>query len=695
MKVRSIKLENIRSHTRSLVDFQDGFNCFVGGLGTGKSSILFAVDFALFGEPIGRSYDYMLREGADTARVALKFVQDGREYTIQRALKRQNDRINQDMEYLKLFEGERLIAEMKSDAVAEQLRSATGIDREIFREIVWVQQEHLKDILNMPPSERQRRLDQLFGLSDYETSWANLRPILRWYESERSVLEHDPDIIGIQELKVRHEEAVGELSAKESEIEETRVQLLESERSLEEASSRLQELESVRQKNEELRRNESEIQVKIAGVKESTRRLTEEIDGRKARIQELAERLSLLKTQEDSYRQNLQDAGLPSNLAVERLKEHAETLQGKISSKLGEEESLKNEIRRSTQRISNLAKESICPLCLQVLSPGYKEGLMTRLYQQSAHDSQQLKDIEKTTGELERGRNVVSSVVSNLQTIHTRAEEVSRQMESERALLATAQKQVEEKLLEGDLLQSEIDTLRMTMKEFNITELEEAQSLRTAAFELFSSLKYRTQNIESQRIEILKRLETLKERLDNAQKKAARLDKVKKIIELTQEIRQAYQSIRPKLRGEFITYLERVVQQVLDELTGSEGPMIPVKIDENYTPIIEGEGGYERSITNLSGGERTLLAFAYRLGVGQLIMQWRVGHGLRMLLLDEPTESLGREDGSIDRLAESLSRLKTVEQIIAVTHSEAFAEKADHVIRLEKHDNQSVISIER
>lgn len=695
MKIRGIKLENIRSHTRSHISFQDGFNCLVGGLGTGKSSILFAVDFALFGEPIGRSYDYMLREGTDTARVALSFVQNGREYTIQRVLKRHNDRISQDMEYLKLFEGERLIAEMKSDAVAEQLQSVTGIDREIFREIVWVQQEHLKDILNMPPSERQRRLDQLFGLADYETSWANLRPILRWYESERSVLERDPDIIGIQELRVRHEETVGELTAKESEIEETRVQLLAAERSFEEASSRLQQLESVREKNEELQRNESELQVKIASVKESTRRFTEEIDVRKAKNQELTERLSLLKTQEDSYRQSLKDVGLPSSLTIEQLKENVKILEEKISSKLGEGESLRNEIRRSTQRISNLAKENICPLCLQVLSPGYKEGLMTRLYQQSTHDSQQLKDLEKTMGELERGRNVISSVVSNLQTIRTRMEEVSRQMESERVLLATAQKRVQEKQLEGDLLQSEIDTLRMKMKEFNIAEFEEAQRLRTATFELFSSLKYKVQSIESQRNEILKRLETLKERIDNAQKKAARMDKVKKIIELTQEIRQAYQSIRPKLRGEFITYLERVVQQVLGELTGLEGPLISVKIDENYTPVIESEGGYERSTTNLSGGERTLLAFAYRLGVGQLIMQWRVGHGLRMLLLDEPTESLGREDGSIDRLAESLSRLKTVEQIVAVTHSEAFAEKADHVIRLEKRDNQSVTSIEQ
>jgi len=76
-------------------------------------------------------------------------------------------------------------------------------------------------------------------------------------------------------------------------------------------------------------------------------------------------------------------------------------------------------------------------------------------------------------------------------------------------------------------------------------------------------------------------------------------------------------------------------------------------------------------------------------------MQSRTGHGLSMLLLDEPTESLGREDGSIDRLAEAISRFKAIEQIIAVTHSEAFAEKAEHVIRLEKEAGISKVSISK
>lgn len=34
----------------------------------------------------------------------------------------------------------------------------------------------------------------------------------------------------------------------------------------------------------------------------------------------------------------------------------------------------------------------------------------------------------------------------------------------------------------------------------------------------------------------------------------------------------------------------------------------------------------------------------------QLIMQSRTGHGLGVLMLDEPTENLGSEDGSIERL---------------------------------------------
>ena len=55
MKIEIVQLENVRSHVKSTVPFGRGFNCLVGGVGTGKSSVLYAVDFALFGDPLGTS----------------------------------------------------------------------------------------------------------------------------------------------------------------------------------------------------------------------------------------------------------------------------------------------------------------------------------------------------------------------------------------------------------------------------------------------------------------------------------------------------------------------------------------------------------------------------------------------------------------------------------------------------------------
>jgi len=695
MKIRDLRLENIRSHAKSLINFSDGFNCLVGGVGAGKSSILYAIDFALFGDPIGRTYDYLLREGADSGRIVLKFVRDGKEYTVQRVLKREGEHITQDTNQLKLFENDKTIAEMKSEAVAEQLRSVTGIDREIFREIIWIQQERLKDVLNMPPSERQKRLDQLFGLSEYETSWTNLRPVIRWYESEANSLERDPDVVGLNELQVKCSEADKDLAATESELEDATDQLADAERKLKDAATRLEELETIKRRNEELRQEASQVQAEILGAEATAARLTEEIENRAARIEEQQARLNSLKSQEDSQRRRLAEIGLPLDLTIDHIRSHVEALQRQISANLGSEENLKNEIKRSTQRVSNLLKENTCPLCLQTLTSDYKDRLMKTLYQDASENNQKLKEIENDTSELERVREIIFSVVNSLSTTLTRTEEISKQRETEENLLQDSQKKLQERHEEQKALQAKLGGLQLRVSEVDVAALEHARALRDKANEHYLSSRYRAQNLESQKKEILKRLETLKEHLNNAKRKATRLGKVNKIMELVQDIRQAYQSIRPKLRTEFIAYLERVVQQVLNELTGAEGPLISLRIDENYTPIIEGEDRYERSTSNLSGGERTLLAFAYRLGVGQMIMQWKVGHGLRMLLLDEPTESLGREDGSIDRLAESLSRLKTVEQIIAVTHSEAFAEKADHVIRVEKRENQSMASVER
>jgi exonuclease SbcC len=200
---------------------------------------------------------------------------------------------------------------------------------------------------------------------------------------------------------------------------------------------------------------------------------------------------------------------------------------------------------------------------------------------------------------------------------------------------------------------------------------------------------------ENRKKDLARTLNDVKERINIAQEKMERIEKIRKTTEILSAIRDAYRSIQPKLRSEFVKVLRNFVQQVLDSLVGDESSILNVLIDETYTPYVKSERGFDREVSNLSGGERTLLAFAYRLGLGQLIMLSRTGHGLSILMLDEPTENLGSEDGSIERLAEAISRFKAIEQIIAVTHSEAFAAKADHVITLDKEAGVSKISIEK
>lgn len=204
MKIEVVQLENIRSHIKSTVPFTRGFNCLLGGVGTGKSSVLYAIDFALFGEPLGRSFEYLLREDADSGKITVQFSQNGRTYRIVRGLKRRGKGISQDLEALKLFEDEKLLASMKTDAVAEQLKAITGLDRELYREIMWVRQEHLKELLDTAPRDRQRRLDELFGLSDYEVAWSNMAGYQRDYETEKKVYEKDADVVGLEKLSAEY-----------------------------------------------------------------------------------------------------------------------------------------------------------------------------------------------------------------------------------------------------------------------------------------------------------------------------------------------------------------------------------------------------------------------------------------------------------------------------------------------------------
>jgi exonuclease SbcC len=378
-----------------------------------------------------------------------------------------------------------------------------------------------------------------------------------------------------------------------------------------------------------------------------------------------------------SCKDKLEEARVPANQPVDSLRSCLLALDDQISSLKAEQEATSRSMQQDQKRVAQLSTETEnrCPLCLQPLNDEYKTGMLQRIQAENVERQKIVGQLQGEIVELQRTRNMASEAFSNLQGLTSRTEDLQTRINDEENSLADLSKQLVEKQNAGVELRGQFEALRFEISRFDMSDLESARESREQAFRRYYLAESDLRTKESRKKDLVKRIDEVKERIDWAQQKLERMQKIGKTIAVIGAIRDAYRSIQPKLRSEFVKVLRNFVQQVLDGLVG-EGALLNVAIDDTYTPYVKSESGAEREVANLSGGERTLLAFAYRLGLGQLIMQSRTGHGLSMLLLDEPTESLGREDGSIDRLAEAISRFKAIEQIIAVTHSEAFAEKA-------------------
>ncbi|HEV2428505.1 MAG TPA: SMC family ATPase [Thermoplasmata archaeon] len=118
-----------------------------------------------------------------------------------------------------------------------------------------------------------------------------------------------------------------------------------------------------------------------------------------------------------------------------------------------------------------------------------------------------------------------------------------------------------------------------------------------------------------------------------------------------------------------------------------EDPGIVARTDPRFSPSVEIEGEWTPPEA-LSGGERTALALAYRLALGQVV---RSLERLRLatLLLDEPTDGFSPEQ--VQRMGEVLRELG-VPQVILVSHESALEGVADRVLRVRKAEGISSVS---
>ncbi len=86
MKLLRLRLENFRQHRDSEITFRDGMTAIVGVNGSGKTTILEAITFALYGvqRKTKESVKFYWAEARSKMRVTLEFEFDGRTYLLER-----------------------------------------------------------------------------------------------------------------------------------------------------------------------------------------------------------------------------------------------------------------------------------------------------------------------------------------------------------------------------------------------------------------------------------------------------------------------------------------------------------------------------------------------------------------------------------------------------------------------------------
>jgi len=120
-----------------------------------------------------------------------------------------------------------------------------------------------------------------------------------------------------------------------------------------------------------------------------------------------------------------------------------------------------------------------------------------------------------------------------------------------------------------------------------------------------------------------------------------------------------------------------------------EDETLNVRLDDEFTPYVE-QNGYETSIDNLSGGEKTAVALAYRLALNKVINDI-VGEMKTkdILMLDEPTDGFSSEQ--LDKIRVVLEDLG-IKQVLIVSHESKIESFVDNVIRVNKDEHISEVT---
>ena len=696
--IHSIELIDFLAHHDTKLEFNNDATVFVGQNGAGKSSIIDAITFSLFGKHtrvLGsrRSNKSLIRRGANKALVKIEFSANGKNYKVIRQIDSKGALTAQflekkDDEFFPVAEGERT---QFGESMTAEIEKVLGMSYEKLKIASIVQQGELNSIIKAKPKEFKELLNTIIGIDRLDVAVESMKEVLKEFRKDiQNKNGFDDTQIELLENKMSEFEneilnskpKIGEL---EQEKKTTETEISQIEQEIEKDSMKESQIVELENQKEEL----------VSYVKDVIKKIQKEVMEEERKVNECKDCFSIASEKEE--------------IEIEISKLHLEL--SAIMKEVDEYGKKKIRFEEQSEFANRLElRDGKCPVC------DSKVDHLNPLFQKE-HVEEEIKTLGEKLIQLEERKSEIENLIQERKDKLRKAENADVKLkthnisnEAELELIAETVKEKIKKIKEipitinsGQLLEASTIDAHAKMKYEKILQIEKT----TSGFnqEQFLAKKSELANNRQRLREIDQEFGAVSNRIENAQKQLEKnkisldeLHKVRKYVIVLENIQKNVYSIdgpvAKSLRSWALEIISEKSSEYLEKLnTKIQRISLSQKTrDVNITC-------YARStmleLESLSGGEQVSIALSLRLGMAHLLGS----SNLNFMILDEPTTHLDSERRKA--LVEVLSQLANIKgenasmQFIIISHdAEIFEDSSvENIYKFESAIDGTVVSL--
>jgi exonuclease SbcC len=548
----------------------------------------------------------------------------------------------------------------------------------------------MKAILSEQAELRLDTLRKLFQIDRYQRIRENSQVLHKELRQRQALLKGQ--ILDIDEKERLLSKALDDIKTKDEAVASLmpRIERL--------TSDVIAKRKEIKAKEGEIREY-SQLKAEYAALKAGQAEKQSSADRTLAEIQSNQRQIGLLELRISEMKLGEPAKAQASEDELEVLEKRRDSLQSQIAELEGEiraQQRLRDDLKKVEDSIASLKR---CPLCLQDVSPSHIAHIRKDQDEKIAEADKAISGHRAKLEQLAIDRKVQEERLARLK-LEARQEVEHRLRLKERENLHNLLMEKQSVKLQLEAKQAELKAEIVSLAEKKIireAELEQKKQLDVEQ----NALKTELESLEKAERAILIESTKLRSELDSlTRNKAVLEDEVNRKRKARDELRllvqkqnwlqlvftelmlQMERAVMMRVYNEFNEIFQQFFSMLLEDAN------LSVNLTEDFSPAIE-QAGYDISYDDLSGGEKTSIALAYRLAlnrvVNDLIDNIKTDD---LIILDEPTD--GFSSDQLDKLRAVLDVLGT-RQTIIVSHEQKIESFVQNVIRVGKREHTSVI----